>query len=177
MAFKFEKNALNYRADLNKGYNEIQTHTCGSPDKGMSLTGWVQLKRLRRSDIWAKPWRMSRMLIGRGRWEWEEEDWHPKPKEAITWAAQVQAQGNNRAEEMGWCKLHRARDQGGVLSLREEGQSHKRHLVIPWGPEKRSIRHTDGAKADSLEGHAKESPSCSLKGNDKNREQERDFRG
>lgn len=44
---------------------------------------------------------MSRMLIGRGSWEWEEEDWHPKPKEAITCAAQVQEQGNSRAEEMG----------------------------------------------------------------------------
>lgn len=42
------------------------------------------------------------------------------------------------------------------LSLREEGQSHKRHLVIPRGPGKRNRQQTDGAKAQSLEGHAKE---------------------
>lgn len=28
MAFRPEENTLKYRADLNKGYNEIQTHTC-----------------------------------------------------------------------------------------------------------------------------------------------------
>lgn len=49
MAFKSEKNTIKDRTDLNKGYNETQTHTCGSPDKGVSHTGWVKLKRLRRS--------------------------------------------------------------------------------------------------------------------------------
>lgn len=57
---------------------------------------------------------MSRMLIGRGSWEWEEEDWHPQPKEAITCAAQVPEQGNSRAEDMGWCKRARARNEAGA---------------------------------------------------------------
>lgn len=85
---------------LEKGYNEIQTHTCGSPDKGVSHTGWVKLKRLHRSDIWAKPQRMNRMLLGMG---------GGRKRHIGIQSNHISCTSARAGQKVVWCTLHKAK--------------------------------------------------------------------